>query len=311
MTYIFFLIIALLMLIADYFLKHKKIERFRKKKDFDFKTLEKNRLFIKLDKFINKSKFLCLLKDKNVKKLELLNSYSRETNNFIILNYSLFVLVFALAVGTMLLKLLSMWSVVIIIVILLIYVMFYAAVIFLDMRIARIHKFFPAALQIFTDEYVTTKNIKNALNESYKKMPKEISFAFEKLARTLSSSYKYKEPIKEFASTLNYVWIYAFAEMLVMSYEGGGDISEDLLFLNEQVNDEIQADEENKTESTSNKLIFIIINIAALAAFLVNMSINDIASDLYFYTSAGNNIILFWVIELVLGLVVSAFISHI
>jgi hypothetical protein len=86
-----------------------------------------------------------------------------------------------------------------------------------------------------------------------------------------------------------------------MSYEGTGDISEDLLFLNEMVNDDLQSEEENRSEMASNKMLFIILNSVTLCAFIGNIFLNPIAKQLYFYTSTGNTIIMIWLIVVALG----------
>ena len=181
---------------------------------------------------------------------------------------------------------------------------------YLGLKLKKIYKQFPEAIQLFTDIYMGSRNIKKALNEAYVEMPKEIGTVFEKLSRELSSSYDYQTHIKTFAKSLGYTWGYAFTELLMMSYEGGGDISDDLVFLNELINDDIQDAEETKSEMASNKMMFMILMGATGIAFVGNIMANPIAKSLYFYTPMGNNLIMAWVLVLAVGITAMAVLDN-
>ncbi|KXG73729.1 hypothetical protein [Thermotalea metallivorans] len=83
------------------------------------------------------------------------------------------------------------------------------------------------------------------------------------------------------------------------------------MFLNELVNEEIQASEQDKTEQVANKMIFIILNMVTSLAFIMNIFLNPIAKELYFYTTLGNTLILFWVFVIVAGITASLVIEQI
>ncbi len=166
------------------------------------------------------------------------------------------------------------------------------------------HRQFPEALQCFLDEYIIHKNIKNAISNSYNKMPNAIGGAFEQLARSLSGEKDYELAIKKFANELSYVWGYSFAEILIMSYEGAGDVTEDLMTLNKLVSEEITTEEEEKSSRYGNKLTFFIVYTVALVGLIINLFINDLARHLYFYTGTGNSLIATWLIILIVGVTI-------
>lgn len=174
---------------------------------------------------------------------------------------------------------------------------------YLSKKVSKVYIQFPIAIQTFTDMYITTNNIKSSLDESCREIPSEISNVFQKLSRELSSSYNYEQKIRDFANSLKYTWGYAFAELLLLSYQGG-DISSELIYLNELINDDIKDKEESNSELAANKLMFIMINIVTFIAFLMNTLYNPIAKKIYFYTIQGNNLIMLWVLEIALGLIV-------
>jgi len=307
MKYIIPLLIALGLLGYEFYKYHKRTLRLRKKKQFNWDT----KFIRKVDKIVNKYDNLAKIKEKYTIKLGIVNSNKKRVNRAIVLWYIIGSLIGSIAFGLLLTTVFTMWYVVVILIVLALYMLLYVGTVYLSMKLNKVYSQFPIALQQFTDEYITSKSIKNALNKSYIKMSREIGLVFEKLARELSSGYEYKEPIMDFANSLSYVWGYAFAELMLMSYEGAGDISEDLLFLNELVNEEIQAYEEDKTEQAGNKMVFLILNGVTLVAFVLNTFINPIAKELYFFTSVGNALIMFWIGVIILGVTASIISNHI
>jgi len=308
MKYTLPLIIAFIILGYElYRLQRRKI-RINKKGKINWN----NKYTRKLEKIIDKFEYISKIKNEYAKKLSVINQKNKKENRAIVTIGMFVILGISIFVGFLLLTVFTMWYVVLILMILVGYMISYATNLYINIKLRQIHKQFPIALQLFTDEYITTKSIKTSLNNTYEEMPKQVGYIFERLTRKLSSGYDYKEPLEEFANSFgNYNWPYALKELFIMSYEGAGDISEELLFLNELVNEDITAEEEDKTEQGSNKMMFLMINGATLVFFLANLFINPIAKELYFYTSTGNIIILIWIGVIVLGVTTSVLMEHI
>ncbi|MBA1336520.1 MAG: hypothetical protein HPY66_2955 [Firmicutes bacterium] len=242
------------------------------------------------------------LKTRLAGKLSVINSGSYRENEAV----ALWVMLAAAAAGVMsalvFFNLFAMWYTALLLSVLAGYTVLYVFDAWLNIRLAAVRKKLPAALQLFIDSYMSHKNIKAAINESYRRMDPAIGAVFERMARQLSGSHDYRRPIREFAESLDYVWAYAFSELLLTSYEGAGDISEELLFLNELMNDDLKNEEETKTELSTNRMLFIVITASTALAFILNIMFNPIAGDLYFYTPAGNVIVFVWVVVIVLGI---------
>lgn len=307
MIYIILIILSFGLIVLELLGKRKRKLRVARKNKFEFNS----KLIDKIDNFLKNYQLLYAIKEKYVEKLGVINTNKRSHNNGIAIIFMATSLFTTILLCLFLLTVMNMWYVVLVIGILNLYLLNYAFVFYLNSKLKKIYSQFPVALQLFTDIYITNKNIKVALNDSYKEMPYEVGVVFEKLARRLSSGHEYERHIKEFADSLSYVWGYAFAELLLMSYEGSGDITNDLLFLNELINDDMQDEEESKTEMATNKMLFLILNGVTLFAFICNIFFNPVAKQLYFYTSTGNTIIMIWIIVIVLGISMSTILDNI
>lgn len=260
-----------------------------------------NILINKLDKILCRHKVLNNLKEKYISVLSIINCKDWEHNNKLILSYVFLDIIISFLLFATLLNIITMWYAVIIIDIAVFYMILQVGTLYINIKTNKIHRQFPIALQCFLDEYIINKNIKGAINSSYRKMPKEIGNVFEHLARELSGGKDYKECIKKFANKLSYIWGHSFAEILIISYDGAGDITDELLSLNNMISEEITAEEENRSSHFGNKITFIILNCAALAGLIINMYVNDLSRHVYFYTSIGNMMISIWLIVLILG----------
>jgi len=290
------IVIAIIFIITDIVLRPRKMK-------LKVKNTSKNSIILKhLNNVICKNKRFCKLKEEYISKLKVINQKDRDTNETCIIKYIFLDIIISIAVLIILISTLTMWYAVLVIFISVFYLILYAGIMFIKKKTSKIQEQFPIALQCFVDEYIVNKNIKNAINNSYSKMPGEIGAVFEMLARELSGGEKYKESIFNFANNLSYIWGYSFAEILVMSYEGQGDITEELLFLSSLVSEEITMEEESKSNNFGNKLTFMILNSVTLLGFIINIVFNKLSLNLYFYTPTGNLLLVCWLIVFILGI---------
>lgn len=280
------------------------INRPKKMKFKNINNLSKeNALLTRFDKIVRKNKYLHETKEKYISMLQMINFKSYEHNNELILKFLAFDVIISFALLIALSNVITMWYAALTLSFVFFYLIIFFFISSIKSKIYKIHSQFPVALQCFLDEYIIHKNIKHAIDNSYYKMPVEIGRPFELLARELSGE-KYELSIKKFADGLSYVWGYSFAEILIMSYEGAGDITDDLLALNGMVSEEITTEEEEKSSRYGNKMTFIIVYAFALVGIIVNLFSNDLAKHLYFYTSIGNTLIAIWLIVLIIGITV-------
>lgn len=301
LKYVIVIVLSILIIIQD---RAKKRKYIRIKRGSKLHLLD-NKIINRVDKLLSKNKFIYRYKMDLVRRLNLVNDHPQSINE----NLATFIIGMGIAVfvtvSIVFFFVFKLWYIFLTLGVLAGYLFVYAVNMSIAVRRRKIQKEFPEALQVFIDMYITNKNIRTTLMRSYKKMPKQIKPAFERLSRSLSSSHRFEEYILDFAKSLDYVWGYAFAELLIISYEGAGDIDEELLLLNELVNDDILAEEETSGELAQNKTLFFIINIATLITFIFNIVANPIGKEIYFYTTTGGNLILIWVITVVIGIVTS------
>lgn len=296
MMYKIFFIVAAAMVILWVIIRPKKMKLKIKRMDYS-----ESRIIRRVDKIIFSIKLFKDIRDSYSTKLTTILGKNKYQCNTYITLYCLISIFAAVTIGILLLVFLAVWHFVILISFSVLYIFIYAGTLWIQFRMNKIYEQFPEALQIFTDEYMEYKNIKNAIDNSYNKMPEQIGRAFEKLSRELSSGRNIKESIKNMADSFEYVWGYAFAHVLLMSYEGAGNISDDLIYLGTLMSEELTIEEEVKTENATNKIIFIILNMLTLAILIINMISNDMSKFLYFFTSDGNILLIIWIVQLIAG----------
>ena len=296
---------AAVLFAIDFAISYKKsnFQRFKPRELIEKEVF----LTTRIRNLINKNLFLKEINKKYINKLNLINNLGSEKNERSIELFILVALIVSFTVGVMLYKILTMWYVFIIIFISCMFIMLYLGVMTIDFYLNKIHSLFPLAIQLFTDEYVTYGNIKLAVNNSYTKMPGKISRTFENLARRLSSvrnEEDYKVSIDEFAKGLDFIWGYAFCEILLLSYNGIGDIREPLIMLNKLTTEEIIDDFESVSSITFSKIMFFILQFCTFIGFVLNFIYMPTAREIYLYTQVGNNGLIAWVLSFIIGIVV-------
>lgn len=303
------LFVALSLVAADI------IQNINKKKGYRFRPVVNkvngNYFSTKIGSLINKNSFLKLMRAKYANKMTLINHLDKKENENNIDKFILNSILISFLFSMLFLHFFTIWYVAFAVFFVCMFLIIYFANIYIGNKINKIYVHFPIAIQLFTDEYVTCKNIKNALNNCYGKMPYEISRVFEALARRYASESNYTQIINDFAEELDFVWGYAFAELLLLSYEGAGDISEDLIYLNELANEEIKAEMETETAIIGTKLIFVILNVATVAGLIFSLKIVPISRYIYLYTPVGNFGLIFWISSFILGLAVLKILKYI
>ncbi|WMJ77873.1 hypothetical protein RBQ61_02795 [Sedimentibacter sp. MB35-C1] len=295
-------IILIAVLICAALIYTKRLKKMKLKN-----SVQQNKISVltsKLDKIIFKNVHLSQAKESYVIKLRMINLKSDEENNELILKFLLYSITATILLFALLSTVITMWYATITISFVFFYLIMFFGIAYVKIKINKIHGQFSVALQRFIDKYIISKNIKNAINNSYPRMPKEIGAAFEMLTRELSGAKNPEIPIKKFASELSYVWGHNFVEILLLSYKGVGDITDDLLRLNSIVLEEITTEEEDKSSRYANKMTFIIVYTFALIGIIVNLFINDMARHLYFYTATGNKLLAIWLMVLIAGITV-------
>ena len=297
-VYVGLLLIVIVITLIDMSLTNKKKDsRFRKG------SIGGNFFTRQVESFISQHQFLHKLKMRYANKLSLINHRTKRQNEVLIDEFVLIVTIVSLIISFVAIRVFAMWYVFFIIFFVSLFFIVYLGTLYLSMNLNKIYSMFPMALQLFTDEYVSCKNIKGALNSSYYKMPDKVSRVFEGLARRFASESDYEEVIGDFAEGLDFVWGYAFAELLLLSYEGAGDISEDLIYLNELSNEEVKVGAETEAALVSTKMVFVILNLATVAGLVFSLNFIPISKYLYLYTTTGNAGIVFWIGSVILGLI--------
>lgn len=173
----------------------------------------------------------------------------------------------------------------------------------LDNKMKCLEYSFPEAIQIFYDNYLVSKNIKNSLIHVSEKTDGSIKILFENVLRKIYSGKNYILAIDEMASTLNIFYAYAFAEILKLSLSDAGDVSNEIAELLELIQEDIEDKEKTKSELHENKMLFYLLNVITAVIFVFNILFHPYGKELYAYTIKGSIIITIWVLQIIGGLI--------
>ena len=294
--YKIYLITVIVLIMLSIALKPRKMKLKNSRKKTNM-----NNFILMLDNVLFKSKYIEKQKEKYILKLQLILDKNKEQCNTYVIMYLAGSVFISAAIGVILAGILTVWHFIVLISLAVLYMLIYSGMLYIKIHTDKIYSQFPEALQVFSDEYIEYKNIKKAVDNSYIRMPEQIGRVFEKLSRALSSGGDLNKSIEEMANSLEYIWAYTFAEILIMSYNGAGSIEEDLLYLNTLIGEETTIEEEVRTEMATNKIIFVILNILTLGIFILNMVTNSLSRYLYFFTSTGSSLMIMWLVLLVGG----------
>lgn len=169
--------------------------------------------------------------------------------------------------------------------------------------IHKIEQDFPEVIQAFFDEYIITKNSKNALLSVIDRGPEgSTKLVFEKLIREIYSGSSWEVAINDFSSSLNFFYAQAFAEILKLSLSEVGDVSAELNELMNIIQDDIEQKEQTKSTMHENKMMFYIINTVTLIVVVINIFVHPFAKEVYSYTATGSILFSIWLIQIIAGI---------
>lgn len=169
--------------------------------------------------------------------------------------------------------------------------------------IRKIEQSFPDIVQTFIDDYIVSKNAKNALLSITKRSNDgSIKMIFEKLIREIYSGTSWEYAIDEFSKTLKFFYAQAFSEILKLSLHEVGDISEELDELMNIMHEDIEKKEQTKSTIYENKLMFYIINASTFLVVNLNILFHPFAKEIYSYTIAGSTLLSLWLVQVIAGI---------
>lgn len=243
--------------------------------------------------------FLNKQRQQLVRKMLVLCSASKEKCEQSVTLFMFYLMLGACMEAAMVIVLMPSWYLVLGICGVTVYLVFTAYKDSLEKKVDNLYLQLPEALQVFLDNYIISGNVKVALDAVPLQMKGDICFVFEKLSRKLSSGADAQQSIYELAEDLDYVWAYAFAEILCIAISSSGDISEDIQFLITTINDSIEEKMSTKAELNGSRNISNGLNFCAMLGLVIEFVAFPFARNFYLYTSTGNLLILFFILEVV------------
>ena len=171
----------------------------------------------------------------------------------------------------------------------------------LHVKLEKIQTSFKDSLDIVIDNILQVGSFQSALQKSMPDLPKNIKPLYQKLLREYLGSPNPTQALYDFANSLDYVYSYAFVELINLSSKVDS-IDSELIFLNKAMSANMLEDKEEKGSFSSITTLYGIIMIFVGIGVVATLIINPIAKDIYFHTLKGNYTLMLWLFGNVAGL---------
>lgn len=274
-------------------------KEYSQQEKLEAKAVKLKKYLAKFDELVTDIPYLNKVREELIHYMELLNFEERETCYQTITFRMFVVVVGATGVGLLVFAMMQTWYMFLGAFGIVFFLGFRSLVDSYKKRINKLYLQLPDALQIFLDNYVTTHNVKSSLDAVPKQLKGDINVLFQKLSRRVSSGDNSAQAVMQFAEDLDYFWGYAFAELLIIAMTTSGDITEDITFLIKTINSSIKEDMESIAAVSASKSLVNAMNGAGAIGLAVEFTFVKFARDFYVYSSMGNMIILFFLIEII------------
>lgn len=277
-------------------IKKKKVST-KKKNHMDEVILER------IDKKIKKNKSLKNYHDKLIKKIAITNCCSFELAENKLKKGILKIVYVAFFSFCILFFIFKIWYIALIGTLSILYLMLNYYIGKIDKKMNQLEIEFPETVQKFADEYIINRNIRRSLMSISEKSTGSVKLVFERLIRNIHSGIDENTSIDEMAKSLDFFYAYAFAEILKLSLSDVGNVTKEIGFLIELMQEDLEQQEKTKSDLHENKAMFMILNGITAFMLFTNFIVHPYAREIYTYTATGAFMIMIWVAEFVGGLI--------
>lgn len=295
-------VLACISSIAILLFEKIKVQKKNQKVSPNKKTYIDEIILERIDKKIKKNKLLKNYHDKLIKKIAITNCCSFELAENKLKKGILKIVYVAFFSFCILFSIFKIWYIALTLSASIVYLFFNYYTGKIDKKISQLEMEFPETVQKFADEYIINRNIRRSLMSISEKSSGSIKLVFERLVRNIHSSIDENTSINEMAKSLDFFYAYAFAEILKLSLSDVGNVTKEIGFLIELMQDDLEQQEKTKSDLHENKAMFMILNAITAIVLVTNFIINPYAKDIYTYTSTGAFMIMIWVLEFIGGL---------
>lgn len=248
----------------------------------------KVKFYEKVEKYIDKIKVLREIKESLQLKYGVINSSTERKNRIsaikTVLNISVISIVSIITVTTVI----NIWYMVILLslgIIIFPYVILFAA---LNMKLNKLKKQFPEALNIFITKYTSDKNKDRALQRTYVELQNPIRYEFKRLSTQMANKSNVKGAIDCFLVRVEYIWAEVFGELLALNHSSVENIGDELNELGILMAEDQSLEAHKKSEISSTRNINIIVAVFIVASILFNIvTLGQEAINIYFEKYIG------------------------
>lgn len=231
----------------------------------------KEKIYFKLDILISKLKPLDSIKQRLKLMYGVINSSTENKNRIKAVNTILYITVITLILITILASMVKVWYLFILISLALAvfpYVVLFAV---LNLKLNKLNKQFPEAVNIFITKYTSERNKDKALQRTYTELDNPIRYEFMRLARMMANKGNIYQAIKSFTKRVNYVWAEVFGELLILNHTTVENIGDELNELSLLMAEDQTLEAHKRAETTETKMVNVIIALFTIAGVIFNI----------------------------------------
>lgn len=248
----------------------------------------KIKFYNKIDTIISKVKILNKIKEKLQLEYGVINSSTENKNRIKAIKTIFYMTVTTLILAFILAFVIKIWYLFILISIAIAvfpYIILFAV---LDLKLSKLNKQFPEAVNIFITKYTSEKNKDKALQRTYIELENPIRYEFMRLARMMANKGNILEAVNGFTKRVNYIWAEVFGELLILNHTTVEDIGDELNELSILMAEDQTLEAHKKAEITETKSVNIVVALLVFAAIIFNISVfKGEAINIYFERYIG------------------------
>jgi len=143
----------------------------------------------------------------------------------------------------------------------------------LNLRLSKLNKQFPDAVNIFITKYTSNKNKDKALQRTYKELEYPIRYEFMRLSKMVANKRNIIGAIKSFCRRVDYVWAESFGELLILNHTTVDDIGDELNELGILMAEDQALEAHKQAEIGETKSVNFFVAGFVLAAPIMNLAI--------------------------------------
>lgn len=248
----------------------------------------KFKFYDEVEKYINRVKPLEQMKNQLQLKYGVINSSTERKNKVSAIKTILNITIISVVSIVISILVINIWYMIILIslgIVIIPYVILFGI---LNMKLNKLKKQFPDAVNIFITKYTSDKNKDRALQRTYPELENPMRYEFKRLSTQMANKTNVKGAINSFLKRVEYIWAEVFGELLLLNHSTVEDIGNELNELGILMAEDQSLEAHKRSEISSTRNINIVVAVFIIASIVFNILVlGEEAINIYFARYIG------------------------